>query len=220
MHRIQPPSLSYSIVIFSSLARSRYLSVFSLSFGYTLLSAGKTMSMTRHVLIYYCLTPWGFFFTSVSANFKIPIVLTVWSRPIISKSFGHCTSTLVTASEAPITIGITVTFVFNRFYNPLKKSRYLSLFLSFNFTLPSVVTAKSTFSLFFVDYDKVWSSGGDSVIRLYLKTPEKFVSFILQERVWVMHKPFVSMVKFQFLGQFFVDHVAHPVVPSLIFFPC
>ena len=31
------------------------------------------------------------------------------------------------------------------------------------------------FFFFFVDYYKIWSSGRDLVIRLYLKIPEKFV---------------------------------------------
>ena len=35
-----------------------------------------------------------------------------------------------------------------------------------------------------------------------------------------MHIPFVSMVKFQFLEQFPVDHLSHPVVSNLVLFSC
>ena len=35
-----------------------------------------------------------------------------------------------------------------------------------------------------------------------------------------MHIPFVSMVKFEFLAHFPVDHLADPVVFRLLLFPC
>ncbi len=37
------------------------------------------------------------------------------------------------------------------------------------------------FSIFVVDYDNVWSSGRDYVIRLYLKIPENFERLIFQD---------------------------------------
>ena len=36
---------------------------------------------------------------------------------------------------------------------------------------------------------------------------------ILQDRFWVVHIPFVRMVKIQFIAQFPVDHLAHSVMP-------
>ena len=52
---------------------------------------------------------------------------------------------LVTVPRAPIMIGINVTFKFHSFFSSLVRSRYLSFFsLSFNFTLWSAGTAKST----------------------------------------------------------------------------
>ena len=57
-----------------------------------------------------------------------------WMVPIhvpILKSFY-----LLTVPNAPITIGITITFIFHCFFSSQARSRYLSLFLlSFNFTL-------------------------------------------------------------------------------------
>ena len=48
--------------------------------------------------------------------------------------------------------------------------------------------------------------------------PEEFVCLILLNRFWVVHIPFVRMVKFQFLAQFQIDHLAHPVVSNLTLF--
>ena len=39
---------------------------------------------------------------------------------------------------------------------------------------------------------------------------------ILSDRCWVVHLPFFRIVKFKFLAQFPVDHLAHPVVSSLM----
>ena len=51
----------------------------------------------------------------------------------------------MTVTRAPITIGITVTFMFHCFFNSLARSKYLSFFsISFNFILWSAETAKST----------------------------------------------------------------------------
>ena len=59
------------------------------------------------------------------------------------------TNPLVTVPSAKIIIGITVTFMFHSFFSSLARYRYLSLFsLSFNFTLWSAGTAKSTIRLF------------------------------------------------------------------------
>ena len=69
-----------------------------------------------------------------------------------SKSSSPFTTPLVTATSAPIVIGITVTFMFHRFFSSLARSRYWSrVSLSFNFPLWSTRRARSTivrFSLF------------------------------------------------------------------------
>ena len=150
---------------------------------------------------------------------------TVATFPVISKSFSPCTNPLVNVPRAPITIGIIVTFMFHSFFQfPSKIDVLISLFTFFQFN--SVVRRESQVhnsvsSLFFVvDYHKIWSSGRDLVIRLYLKIPEEFVCFPLKDRFWVVDIPYVHMVKLQLLAQFPVGHLARPVVPSLIFFLC
>ena len=110
------------------------------------------------------------------------------------------------------------------FFNSLARLRYLSLFsLSFNFTLWSPGTAKSIILQvppFFVDYHTIWSSCRYQVICLYVKIPEKLVGLIFLDKCWVVHIPFVRMVKFQFLAQFTEDPLAHLVVSGLILFLC
>ena len=55
---------------------------------------------------------------------------------------------------------------------------------------------------YYVDHYKVWSSGLDLSIRFYFKILESCVRPILQDGFWVVHIPFVRMVKFQFLHTF------------------
>ena len=73
---------------------------------------------------------------------------------------------------------------------------------------------------FFVDHNKIWLSGRDWVISLHLKIPEEVVRLILLDRFLFVHIPFVRMIKLQFLTQFPMDHLAHPVVSSLLLFLC
>ena len=99
--------------------------------------------------------------------------------PFFPKSSTPTINPLVTKRRAPITIGITVTFMFHSFFCSLARFSYLPFFsLSFSFTLWSVWTAKSTIRpvpFLFADYYEVWSSGRDYMISLYHKIPENFV---------------------------------------------
>ena len=69
----------------------------------------------------------------------------VSARPPTFKSSGPFNNPLVTVSNAPITIGIIITFMFHIFFNSLARSRHLFFFLySFSFILWSAGTANST----------------------------------------------------------------------------
>ena len=82
---------------------------------------------------------------SILAVLSNAFVWIVSTRPPISKSSRPFNNPLVTVPNAPITIGIIVTFVFHSFFISLARSRYLSFFsLSFRFILWSAGTAKST----------------------------------------------------------------------------
>ena len=126
---------------------------------------------------------------SILAVLSNAVVWIVSTRPPTSKSSRPFNNPLVTVPNAPITIGTIITFMFHMFFNSLARSRYLSFYsLFFRFILWSAGTAKSTilqilslfffFFFFFFDYDEVWSSGRDSVIRLYVKVPEEFMGVI------------------------------------------
>ena len=73
------------------------------------------------------------------------VVWMVSARPPTSNSSSPFSNPLVTLPNAPITIGVIVTFMFHSFFNSLARSRYLSFFShSFSFILWSAGTAKST----------------------------------------------------------------------------
>ena len=82
---------------------------------------------------------------SILADLNNAVVWVVSICPLISKSFSPCPNPSATVSSAPITIGITVTFMSHSVFSSQARSRYLSLFsLSFSFTLWSTGTTKST----------------------------------------------------------------------------
>ena len=87
---------------------------------------------------------------SIMAVLNNVVVWMVSTRPPTSKSSSPFSNPLVIVPNAPITIGIIVTFMFHSFFNSLARSRYLSFFShSFSFILWSAGTAKATSSLFF-----------------------------------------------------------------------
>ena len=59
----------------------------------------------------------------------------VSTRPLITKSPRLYTNPLVAVSNAPIAIGITISFLFHSFFSSLARSKYLSHFL-----FPSVLS--------------------------------------------------------------------------------
>ena len=61
----------------------------------------------------------------------------------------------------------------------------------------------------------VWSSGQHKLIRRYLKISEICMHLILQDGFSFVYISFGCIIKFQFLAQFPLDHLSHPVVSSL-----
>ena len=96
---------------------------------------------------------------SILAVLNNAVVWMVSTRPPTSKTSSPFNSPLVTVPNAPITIGINLTFVFHS-----KVEVFTLLFALFQFY--SAVNRDSKVdnfanSLLFVDYYKVWSSGRD-----------------------------------------------------------
>ena len=140
----------------------------------------------------------------------------VSTRPPTSKSSSPFNNPLVTVLEATITIGIIVTFRFYSFFNSLARLRYLSFFsLSFSFILWSAGIAKSTilqvlFFCWLLSGLVFWQRLGDLFV---CQSPiGVYVCHSLEQ----IHIPFVHKFKFRFLAHPPVDHLAHPVVSSLI----
>ena len=90
---------------------------------------------------------------SILAGLNNAVVWIVSTFLLIYKSLSPFTNPSGIVPSAPITTGITITFMFHSFFSSLAKSRNLSLFiLSFIFTLLSVGIAESTIwqALFFL----------------------------------------------------------------------
>ena len=111
---------------------------------------------------------------SILAVLNNAVVRMVSNRPPTSKSSSPFSNPLVTVPNAPITIGIIVTFMFHRFFNSQARWRYSSFFSHpFSFILWSAGTAKSTILqvLFFFFFFwwlllslVVWSGLGDPFV--------------------------------------------------------
>ena len=102
------------------------------------------------IIFHWCLNDWkspqaSRILLSILDDLNSLVVWMVSNCVLISNSSSSLTNPLVTLSSAQITNGITVTFMFHIFSSFLTRSRFLSLFSSsFNFTLGSAETAKST----------------------------------------------------------------------------
>ena len=82
---------------------------------------------------------------SILAVLKNVAVWMVSTRPPTSKSSSPFSNPLVTVPNAPVTMGIIITFMFHSFFNSLSRSRYSSFFShSSSFILWAARTAKST----------------------------------------------------------------------------
>ena len=169
---------------------------------------------------------------SILAFLNNLVVLMVSTRPLISKSFSPINNPSVAVPWVPITIGINATFMFHSFFNSLAKPRYLSLFsFSFIFSLWSAGTVKSTilqvlcFVCLFVCLLITVNFSRLTEIKLSVCMSKSQRSLCISISSWNLTIrtngiSFVRMVKFQFLAQFPVDHLAYPVVSRLILILC
>ena len=97
---------------------------------------------------------------TIQADLNNAIVWMVSTLPFISKSSSLFINPLVTVPKIPITVGIIVTFMFHSFFISLEKSSYLSFFsFSFNFTLLSAGTGKSTILQILIFFKIIFWSG-------------------------------------------------------------
>ena len=131
----------------------------------------------------------------------------VSTNPLISNSSSLCTNLFVTGPWTLFTIGITVTFMSHSFFQFPERSRYQSFFsFSFNLTLWSSGTAKSkilqvSFSCWLSRGLAIWPRLGDPFVSQNLREVLR-ISFSWKDSGFV-HIPFVCMVIFKLLAQFF-----------------
>ena len=154
---------------------------------------------------------------SILAVLNNSVVWMVSTRLPTSKSCSPFSNPLVTVPNAPITIDIIVTSMFHSFFNSLARSRYLSFFShSFNFILCPARTANLTIlHVFFLLLLLIIRSGLLAEISWSVSMSKSHWSLCVIFS-GVVHIPLVRMVKFKFLAHVPVDHLAHPVVSSLI----
>ena len=127
------------------------------------------------------------------------------------------TNLLVTVPRAPISIGIPFTFMFYSFFNFLAMSRYLSLFLlSFNFTLWSAGTAKFTIQQVLFFFLSITRSGCLAKIRWSVCISKSQRSLCISFFRTGSGLGIYHLFRFQFLAQFPVDHLLHPIVIIII----
>ena len=103
------------------------------------------------------------------------------------------------------TFGIIVTFMFHSFFI---FPRYLSLFShSFNFTQFYSKVRKSASSLFIMIIIRS-SRLAEIKWSVCISKSQRSLYISISDRFWVVHMPFVRMVKLQLLAQLPVDHLA------------
>ena len=118
---------------------------------------------------------------SVLATINNAVVCRVWILPLIFNSPSLSSKAFGTIPSTPITMGITVTFMFHSFLCSLARSKYLSNFLlSFIFTQWLARMAKSTRQLLFFFLSApgiaIWQGLGDPFLS---QNPCKFYAFII-----------------------------------------
>ena len=143
---------------------------------------------------------------SILTVLKNKVVWMVSTRPLNCKSSSSFSIPLVTVLNAPITIGKTVNCMSHIFFNSLARLRYLSFFShSFSFILWSAGTAKSTILQVLFFFLIIVRSSLLAEIRWSVcmsKSHKSLLRVIFYDRYWIVHIPFFSKVKFQFLAHF------------------
>ena len=147
---------------------------------------------------------------SILADFDNAIVFIVITRFPIFKSSSPFSNPIVTVPLVSSTLSCSIDF------SSLARSSSLLLFsLSFSFTQWSTGTPNSTiqqllFSFCWLSLGLiVWPRLGNIFVS---QNPREVCGSHCVDGFWVIHMPFVGIVKFKLLAQFSVNHLPHSVV--------
>ena len=146
----------------------------------------RLFSLQHRLMVFYW-SLWDSKFPKVSRtllsnllDLNSAVVWIVCTRCLFSIAPSPFKDTLVIIPSTLVTIGITVIFMLHSFcffFNSLKRSRYLSLFLQFySMVCRDGKVKNSASSVFSAHYHIVWSSCRNYMIRFYFKISENFVS--------------------------------------------
>ena len=140
--------------------------------------------------------------------------------------FSSLTKSLGNVPSVAITIGITVTFMFHNFFFFLVLWQDLvSLFVYFDLKLYGLPGRQSqlvsrlsfSFSFFFFFLITTMSDLLAGIRRsICISTSQKILCVFLCDGFWFVHIPFGNMIKFQFLAQFPMDPLPHPVMFTFV----
>ena len=164
---------------------------------------------------------------SILADLNNTVVRMVSNSLLIFKFFSLCINPSVIVPRPPITIGITVTYMFHNFFNSIARSSYLSFFwccfnlLSDQSGLQSPQFWKFSFScwllLDLVDRPRL----GDLFVSKKKKNKKKTKSLCVSfsrtgSELCIYHLIIWSNLNFLHNSQ--LDQLAHPVVSGFLFF--
>ena len=162
---------------------------------------------------------------SILAVLNNVVVWMVSTRPLNSKSSSPFDNPSVTVPRAPIIIGITVTFMSHSFFFQFPRKIQVLFLLFIFFQLYSLVSKVHNFVSFcflfcFFLLLIVISSGHRAEIRwsACMSKSHSNLCLILHIRCWVVHIPFLRMVKFKLLAQLPVDYFPHFTQSCLVLY--
>ena len=123
---------------------------------------------------------------------------------LISSLLSLFSKYLRTAPKALTTINIMITSLFYGFQLSSKIKVFFYHFAFFHFHSVERLNPRD---------NKFFSSG----LLVFIS---KFQKILLCLIFCFVHIPFVIIGKFQFLAQFQMDHISHPIIPTLVFTIC
>ena len=158
----------------------------------------------------------------IQADLSNAVVWMISTCSLIYESSSLYTNPLRIVPSPPTKIGITVIFMFHRFFSFYPVTDINPSFHFFNVTqcsagIPMSTIRQGSLSLLTIKKSgrlaEIWWS-----VCISKSQGSLCLSFSGKKKNRVAHVPLFCMVKFQFFAEFPVDHFSHSVLSSFIFF--